>query len=145
VDAKAAKQFLISKVIEQAELEQVSLSEVEKGMLRFTESDPSLRDIYEINAEFERDYDADQYESKIAGLLKNARLRDQDQSPTREQEWSNALAALRKEDHYILVMTAQAFGRNTSSSQLQVFLKYAAIGIGIVLILVLLSIWRAGH
>jgi hypothetical protein len=54
MDAVAAKQFLIARVIEQAELQQVLLSDVEKKMLYFTEVHPSLPDIYEINAEFER-------------------------------------------------------------------------------------------
>ena len=42
MDAVAAKGFLISKVIGQAEVEQVSISEVEKKMLHFTEVHPSL-------------------------------------------------------------------------------------------------------
>ncbi len=37
MDSSAAKQFLISRVIEQAELEQVALSDIEKKMLQFTE------------------------------------------------------------------------------------------------------------
>lgn len=49
MDAVAAKQFLISKVIGQAEVEQVSISEVEKKMLHFTEVHPSLPDMYEVN------------------------------------------------------------------------------------------------
>ena len=76
MEPTAAKQFLISRVIEEAGVEQVSLSEVEKKMLYFTEVHPSLPDIYEVNTEFERDYDSDEYEAKIAGLLKNARDRD---------------------------------------------------------------------
>ena len=54
MDSAAAKQFLISKVVEEAEFEQVPLSEVEKKMLYFTEVHPSLPDIYDVNAEFER-------------------------------------------------------------------------------------------
>src|ERR1017187_9739998 len=96
--SKAAKQFLISRVIEEARMEQVSLSEIEKKMLYFTEVQPSLPNIYEINAEFERDYDSDEYEAKIAGLLRNARGRDRHSSPTREQEWRDALDALKNED-----------------------------------------------
>jgi ribosomal protein L11 methylase PrmA len=106
MDATSAKQFLISKVIEEAELGRVSLSEIEKKMLYFTEVHPSLPDIYEVNAAFERDYDSDEYEAKIAKLLKNARDRDNHSSPNREQDWIDALDALKKEDHYILVTVA---------------------------------------
>jgi len=47
-----AKPFLISRVVEVAELQHLNLSEVEKKMLYFTEVHPSLPDIYEVNAEF---------------------------------------------------------------------------------------------
>lgn len=42
MDSVRAKQFLISRVLEEADLEKVHLSEVEKKMLYFTEVHPSL-------------------------------------------------------------------------------------------------------
>ena len=117
-------------------------------MLYFTEVHPSLPDIYDVNAEFERDYDSDEYEAKIAALLKNARDRDRKSSPSREQDWKGALTALKKEDHYILVMVGQAFGFGSASSgghRVRDFLIYIAVGIGIVLLLVFASLWRAHH
>jgi hypothetical protein len=96
MDPGAAKQFLIAKVIEESQIEHVSLSETEKKMLYFTEVGPSLPDIYEVNAEFERSYNADEYEAKVAGLLKNARDRDANESPGGEQHWTDALNALKK-------------------------------------------------
>ena len=86
MNALAAKQFLIARVIEEAELQQGLLSDVEKKMLYFTEVHPSLPDIYEINAEFERNYDAAEYEDKVAALLRYARDRDSRPSPVGEQE-----------------------------------------------------------
>lgn len=146
MDSAAAKQFLIARVLEEAEFERVSLSEVEKKMLHFTEVHPSLPDIYEVNEEFERTCDADEYEDKIAGLLKHAR--DRDQSGGLEQQWKEALNALKKEDHYILVMVSQAFGPGSSASQpsrLRHFLIYIAVGVGFVLLLILASEWRSTH
>ncbi len=148
MDATTAKQFLISKVIEEAEREHLSLSEIEKKMLQFTEVLPSLPDIYEVGAEFERDYDSDEYEAKISGLLKRVRDRDCQQSPDGDRPWNEALAALKKEDHYILVMTSQAFGSVPTAgkrSRLRDFLIYVAVGIGLVLMAFLASVWRAGH
>jgi len=148
MDSAAAKQFLISKVIEEAEIEHVTVSEIEKKMLHFTESHPSLPDIYEVNAEFERSYDTDEYEAKVAGLLRNARERDTKGSPGGERQWKNALDALKKEDHYILVMVSQAFGAGSASSdgnRVRDFLVYIAVGIGLVLLLILVSVWRSGH
>jgi hypothetical protein len=148
MNALAAKQFLIARVIEEAELQQVLLSDVEKKILYFTEVHPSLPDIYEINAEFERNYDAAEYEDKIAGLLRNARDRDSRPSPVREQEWKDALDALKKEDHYILVMVRQAFGVGLAASggkRLRDLLIYVAIGVGLVLTVILASMWSTGH
>jgi hypothetical protein len=80
MDSTAAKQFLISRVVDEAKVEGVPLSEVETKMLYFTEVHPSLPDMYEVNAEFERSYDSDEYEAKIASLLKKAREKDRSDS-----------------------------------------------------------------
>ena len=148
MDSAAAKLFLISKVMEEAACEHLAISEIEKKMLYFTEVHPSLPDIYEVNAEFERSYDTDEYEAKIASLLRNARDRDARGSPTGEQQWNDALNALKQEDHYILVMVSQAFGAGSPSGgghRFRDFLIYMGVGIGLVLLLVLASIWRSGH
>ncbi len=148
MDSTAAKQFLIDKVVEEAKFEHIPLSEVEKKMLYFTEAYPSLPDIYEINKEFERSYNDADYESKVAGLLRSARTRDQNQSPDLEQKWHDALGALRQQDHYILVMVDQAFGlrqSTNSSSRFRDFLIYIAIAVGLVLTLFVASMWRAGR
>jgi|SRR5271165_829847 len=148
MDATAGKQFLISRVIEEAGMEQVNLSDIEKKMLYFTEVHPSLPDIYEVNEEFESSYDTEEYETKVASLLRNARDRDGKESPGVEQQWKDALDALKKEDHYILVMVSQAFGVGSASSggsRVRDFLIYIAIGTGVVLLLVLASLWKSGH
>ena len=146
MEATGAKQFLISKVIEEAKVEQVTLSEVERKMLYFTEVHPSLPDIYEVNAEFERDYDSDEYEAKIAGLLRNARDRDRQSSPRREQEWKDALDALKDEDHYILVLLYCAFPEYLRflrpTHRVRDYVIYVAIGIAVVLACIGIAIWR---
>jgi len=106
----------------------------------------SLPNVSAVNAEFERNYDSDEYDAKVAGLLKRARDRDQKDSPAREQQWRDALHALQKEDHYILVMVSHAFGSAPSSkSRLRDFLIYIAVGIGIALLLVLDAFRGARH
>jgi hypothetical protein len=152
MDRVAAKQFLVSRVIAEAKLEGVPLSDVETKMLHFTEVHPSLPDIYDVYAEFERDYDGDQYEKKVVGLLKNARDSDQKQFSDAEQQWKDALNALRAEDHYILVMTGQAFGfgsefigSESRGSRFRDFLIYISIGVAVVLLLFLWSLWTAQH
>jgi hypothetical protein len=147
MDAGAAKEFLVAKVVGEASLSNVPLSETERKMLYFTEVHASLPDILEVNAKFERDYDADEYESKVARLLRSARARDRQSSPAHEQEWNDALDALKTEDHYILVMVDIAFGNRLKANNHRTrdFLIYVAAGIGLVLFLVLASFWRAGR
>jgi len=145
MEANAAKQFFISKVIAEAEFERVSLSEIEKKMLYFTEAQPSLPDIYGVNAEFERDYDSDEYEAKIAGLLKNARDRDTHSSTAGEQEWKDALDILRKEDHYILVLLYCALPEYRRSllptHRVRDYVIYIAIGLAVVCACIGFAIW----
>jgi hypothetical protein len=146
MDTTAAKQFFISKVIAEAEFEHVKLSEIEEKMLHFTEVHPSLPDIYEVNAEFERDYDSDEYEAKIAGLLKNARDRDRNSSPSWEREWKDSLDALKNEDHYILVLLYCAFPEYRRSlrptHRVRDYAIYIAIGIAVVVACIAIAIWR---
>ena len=146
MDSAAAKQFLISKVIEEARFERASLSEVERKMLYFTEVHPSLPDIYEVNAEFERDYDSDEYEAKIAGLLKNARNRDRKNSRVGTQQWEDAIDLLRNEDHYILVMVYSAFPeyRKTllPTHRLRDYVIYIAIGVAVVLVAIAVATYN---
>ena len=105
--AQQAKEFLISQVVEQAQMDNVPLSDVERKMLYFTETEETPPDMPDVNDEFEREYDSVTYEKKIAGLLRNAFKRNRE-SPDSEYRWKQAIAALRNEDHYLLVMVDQA-------------------------------------
>ncbi len=106
--ARRAKEFLIAKVIEEAGRENVPLSDVERKMLYFSETDESLPDIYDVNAQFDRKYVQREYEAKIAGLIRKAYKSDSEGSADGARRWEDAIRALRKEDHYILVMVDQA-------------------------------------
>ena len=73
-------------------------------MLFFSEGYPTLRDMMEVNQEFEAQYDDEKYEKKIQKLSRRAFVRDEKESPENIQFWREAIAVLNKEDHYILVM-----------------------------------------
>jgi hypothetical protein len=141
----AAKQFLISKVVEEAGVEQVNLSDFEKKMLYFTEESPSLPDIHEINAEFEPNYDLDEYEAKVVTLLKKARTRDVTQSPQTSAMWNDSISALQHEDHYILVFVDRAFPEHRKSllptHPLRDYIIYIAVGIAVVLVAIGIAEW----
>jgi hypothetical protein len=69
-------------------------------------------------------------------------------SPVREQARKDALDALKKEDHYIFVMVPQAFEVGLAVSggkRLRHLRIYTAIGVGLVLTVILASMWRTGH
>jgi hypothetical protein len=141
MDAATAKEFLISKVVEQAGAEGVPLTEIERKMLYFTEQGGSSPGLYEVNAEFERNYDPYKYEAKIMQLLKAARSRDGQGSPDQEQKWKEALDALKDQDHYILVMSGEAFGFPENPKRK--LLIYLAIGVTIFLLVFLGILLRA--
>jgi hypothetical protein len=96
-----AKKFLIRRILDQAKQEDVPLSELEVRMLGFTEKSELER-----AARFEREVNDEQYETKIAGLMKRAYQRDKGRGES--EAWDRALADLGEEDMYLLVMVKQA-------------------------------------
>lgn len=135
---REAKEFLISQIVTEAQRENVPLSEVERKMLYFTESGWTLPDIMKVSEDFDREYDQDDYEQKIARLVagadKNIRKGPRDDY----DRWWAAIRFLEREDHYITVMIRLA-GLRPRGDQLRLL----ETGLGIVwviLILILLSI-----
>lgn len=105
MNTKQAKDFLVGQTFEQAALESVPLTDVEKRMMYFTESDPSSCDSpIELNDEFEAQCETKEYEAKISRLLHHAYKRLKEDNPERVRNWDQAIRTLRKGDHYFLVL-----------------------------------------
>lgn len=105
MDTKQAKDFLVQQTAEQAALDNVPLSNLEKRMMYFTESDPaSCENPIELNDEFEAEYGTEEYEAKISRLLHHAYKRLKDENTENLRSWNEAVHILRKGDHYILVL-----------------------------------------
>ena len=105
MDTKEAKQFLVQQTAEQAALENVQLTDLERRMMYFTESDSaSCENPIELNQEFEARYDTGEYELKISRLLRQAYKRLKDEDAGNLRTWNQAIRTLRKGDHYILVL-----------------------------------------
>jgi hypothetical protein len=100
-----AKEFVVAEIVEQARLEGSALSEVERKMLYFSESGWALPDMAEVADAFHRAYGDDDYERKIARLIRAARKRTGGKNVA---AWMHAVAVLSKGDHYLLVMINQA-------------------------------------
>lgn len=99
-----AKDFLVSEIKQQAELENVPLEDPEIQMLYFTEQGGPSAKMQEIVADFESKYDSSTYEKKISRLMRNAYKRLKREHSTEAQTWDEAIRTPRKGDHYILVM-----------------------------------------
>ncbi len=99
--AESAKQFLLSRISEQAATDGITLSDIEKRMFLFSEMSPNPD--WEANEQFENEFDDSEYEAKVASLLRHAYASDK-KSPAGESIWRESLDALRKEDFYGLVI-----------------------------------------
>ena len=69
----SAKQFLLSKLAEQASHDGLALDDIERRMFLFSESG---RPDFDAKEKFETDYDSGEYESKVAKLLARSYERD---------------------------------------------------------------------
>jgi hypothetical protein len=83
MQVREAKDFLVTQTAEQAALEGVPLSNLEKRMMYFTESDDAVEDPGQLNDEFEAKYDSRIYEVKVSQLLHRAYLRAKKRIQTR--------------------------------------------------------------
>jgi hypothetical protein len=102
---KEAKEFLVQQTAEQAALDGVSLSDLEKRMMYFVENDPaSCANPLELNEEFEAQFDTTEYETKIARLLHNAYRRLKTEDPDKVNRWNQSIRTLNSGDHYLPVL-----------------------------------------
>ena len=104
MQVREAKDFLVTQTAEQAALEGVPLSDLEKRMMYFTEGPDAVEDPVKLNDEFEAQYETKEYETKISRLLRHAYTRLKQENPERTRNWDQAIRTLRKGDHYFLVM-----------------------------------------
>jgi hypothetical protein len=103
-----AKDYLVGVIAKEAERDGTPLTEVERKMLYFTETGRTLPDMKEISAEFDRDYDQDQYEQKIASIIARVRSHFDLEHHQDQMTWDLALEKLSKGDRYLTVLVNQA-------------------------------------
>ena len=104
MQVREAKDFLVQQTAEQAAIEGVPLSDLEKRMMYFTECGYVPEDPIALNEEFEAQYDTDEYEAKIAKLLRHAYKRARKENTETKRRFDSAIKSLRRGDHYLLVM-----------------------------------------
>src|SRR5579863_6962808 len=108
LSAREAKEFLVSRIVEQAQHEEAPLSDIERKMLYFSETDYPLANISAVSEEFDRTCDQDEYEKKIAHLVRRAYKRALQKRDGEYEKWWSAIRLLSKQDHYIVVMIRKA-------------------------------------
>ena len=141
MNAKEAKDFLVQQTAEQAALENVPLSDLEKRMMYFVENDlSSCANALELNEEFEAQYDTGQYETKIAGLLRRAYKRLKTEDPAKISNWDEAAKTLSKGDHYLPVMlrAGPSDGEGWRSPENRV-IRFGILGVALLFVAMRLS------
>ncbi len=133
MNSKEAKDFLVGQTAQQAAIEGVPLSDLEKRMMYFTEFDGSCENPVQLNEEFEAQYDTAEYEAKIAGLLRNAYKRIKLEGAPTKHQWDAAIEKLSEGDHYILVLWRAS---PKSEHPTRDFLIYVGIGILVLFLIV---------
>jgi hypothetical protein len=128
---REAKEFLISKIVAEAQRENVPLSEVERKMLYFTESGWTLPDMEAISAEFDSEYDQAEYEKRVASLIQKMGKQARKESPAAYDTMLQAIRRLRTEDHYIVVMIRRAGLRPRGD-----LLRLWGTGVAVVIVLI---------
>ncbi len=106
-----AKRFFVDKIAQQATREGHPLSENERWMLSFSESDPEfVVDATRVRA-LEAEISDAEYERKVAGLADRAYEGDVASDPDALASYKEAFGILSRGDHYILVMLRQGLSR----------------------------------
>lgn len=132
MNSSEAKEFLASRIVEQARLENVEFSELERKMLFYSEAHPSLPDMETVLVEFDQNYNMMPYEKLVSSMICNAFRLDR-KDPALSQQWQDARKTLRWEDHYINVMLKRGLAAATRTRDL---LIYVAVGVLAVLAIV---------
>src|SRR5689334_22008723 len=112
-----AKDFLVQQTAEQAALENVPLSDLEKRMMYFTETGEMRENAIKLNDAFEAENDTEQYETKIAELMHHAYVRISKENPEAARQWKEAIKQLSKGDHYLLVLHKEGSGEQPQRPQ----------------------------
>jgi hypothetical protein len=103
-----AKRLFVEKVAIQARLEGILLSDAERKMLSWSESDPDFVIDPQLPEHLASEMSDTEYEKKVAGLLARRFAAEVAVDPAAEAQWKQAAEVLHQGDHYILIMLDEA-------------------------------------
>jgi hypothetical protein len=140
---REAKEFLVSKIVMQSQLEGIPLSDVERKMLYFSETGWTLPDIDEVSDVFDRDYDQALYEQKIGAFARNFCTKARKDNHDEFEAWNEAARTLRREDHYLLVLidalASDRFSKQLDTPSPSRFLKLSVVAFVLACVVLVIS------
>ncbi len=98
---KEAADFLASRIVQEASLQHVPLSDLDRKALYFFEADAAGSGTEDGGGNPEDESAYLESGKKIAALSRRAYRRDREQSPELERLWREAIAAIKKKDPYL--------------------------------------------
>ena len=107
-----AKEFFIQKVLDQARKENINLSDVEKQMLSWRDTDPNFYENHELYERFEKEIPKGEYEKKIARLVRSGYDDELAANNVARETYKRAYKAIKSKDYYILIMVDKAIGKD---------------------------------
>jgi len=109
-DQQSSKAYFAELLVAQAKHDGTPLSEAERYMLSWSESDPTFVQNPVLDEKFEQETTSEEYEKKIAALVKQAYRTAVASGPDGKDTFRTAYKALVQGDHYILIMVREALG-----------------------------------
>ena len=122
-----AKRFFVDRILAQASRDDVPLSDNERWMLGFSESDPEFVVDPERLSAFEAEIPDQAFEAKVARLIRRAYEHDLELDSEARAVYRDARDSLSRGDHYLLVMIDQALGPRRRRGLAGAFAKTAVL------------------
>jgi hypothetical protein len=124
-----AKRFFIHKTIQQAQSENIILTDAEKYMLSWSETEENFKPEQKLLDQFYTETSDEAFEKKIGELLRKAYKDDVNKDKSAKESYQKAYVELNKGDNYILIMINSAIGSKLTNKLIdRVLLLLAAIG-----------------
>jgi hypothetical protein len=108
VTSAEAKAWIIRQILAEAAFDKVPLDPLEQRMLEYSETAGTPPDLVGLNEAFDREHDQDEYEQKIAGIIRSLLANLRADGPDALVPWYDAVRAISVEDHYLMVMVNRA-------------------------------------
>ena len=107
-----AKRFFVDKIATQAVTEGTPLSDAERQMLSFSESDPEFVVDPALVEKLQAEISDEDYEAKIAGLIERSWKRNVETDSNAGNLYREVFTTLSRGDHYLLIMIDRALRRH---------------------------------